>query len=92
MKLSQFALFALISLFVQPIFSASFDPIQVEDKPFEGVTVVFFRADQFGRRGFMLPRQIAKQAPEIGAPAQLVCGECGFRFGGQVAGSRIQAE
>jgi hypothetical protein len=40
----------------------------------------------------MLPGQIAEEAPEIGAPALLVCGECAFRFGGQVAGSGIQAE
>jgi hypothetical protein len=69
-----------------------FEPIQVEDKPFESVLVVFFRADQFGRRRFMLPGQIAEEAPEISAPALLVCGECAFRFGDQVAGSGIQAE
>ena len=69
-----------------------FDPIQVEDKPLDSVIVVFFGAHQFGRRGFMLPGQIAEQAPEIGAPALLVCGECGFCFGDQVAGSGIQAE
>jgi hypothetical protein len=40
----------------------------------------------------MLPGQIAKEVPEIGAPALLVCGERGFRFGDQVAGDGIQAE
>jgi hypothetical protein len=40
----------------------------------------------------MLPGQIAKEGPEIGAPALLVCGECGFRFADQAAGSGIQAE
>ena len=40
----------------------------------------------------MLPGQIAKEVPEIGAPALLVCGERGFRFGDQVTGSGIQAE
>jgi hypothetical protein len=69
-----------------------FDPIQVEDKSLKSVTVVLFRADQFGRRGFMLPGQIAEEAPEIGAPALLICGKCGFSFGDQVAGSGIQAE
>jgi hypothetical protein len=60
--------------------------------PFESATVVFFRADQLRRRGLMLPGQIAKEAPEISAPALLVYGKCGFRFGDEVSGSGIQAE
>jgi hypothetical protein len=69
-----------------------FNPIQVEDEPLESVLIVFLRADKFGRRGFMLPGQISKEAPEIFASALLVCGERGCRFGDQVAGSGIQAE
>jgi hypothetical protein len=40
----------------------------------------------------MLPGQITEQAPEIGAPALLVCEETALRFGDQVAGGRIEAE
>ena len=69
-----------------------FDPIQIELKPFESVTVMFFSADQFGRRGLMLPGQIAEESPEIGAPVLLVCGEWALRFGSQAAGSGIQTE
>ena len=53
---------------------------------------MFLSADQFGRRGFMLPGQIAEEVPESSAPALLICGECGFYFGDWVTSSGIQAE